>query len=201
MTIPVALRLSPAWRASSKLGVTARWWTGGLLLAAGLAKTYDHLHWVFPPVLGWHPPPLFLIGWAGGELALATSLLLTVQPRLMRGLALGLFTGFLVLVMMELILGTTTCGCLGRWSPSPWIMLPVDVMTVILLLAWRPPTSRWTQSVWLRWSLVTALPLMATWLALAAPNPTPELDQGRGYRGPPSHDGRNAQVMEQPAAR
>lgn len=60
-------------------------------------------------------------------------------PRLARLMAVVMLFAFIVVLVNEMIAGNIgSCGCLGSFSPPPWIMLAIDVLLLILVVGIRP---------------------------------------------------------------
>lgn len=60
-------------------------------------------------------------------------------PKLARLAALFITGVFCIVLIGELAAGHTSCGCLGAYSPSPWIMLAIDGALFLGLLIFTPP--------------------------------------------------------------
>ena len=62
-------------------------------------------------------------------------------PKLARLMAVLMLVSFVLVLLNEMIAGNlTSCGCLGSYSPPPWLMLAIDVGLLILVVAIRPAT-------------------------------------------------------------
>lgn len=60
-------------------------------------------------------------------------------PKLARGAGLTILGIFILVLISEIAAGHTNCGCLGSYSPSPWIMLAIDGAMFLGLLLLPPP--------------------------------------------------------------
>ena len=47
-------------------------------------------------------------------------------PRFARLMAGWMLCVFVAVLAAEIARGATSCGCLGAWSPPPWVMLAID---------------------------------------------------------------------------
>ncbi len=180
---------SPAIAAAPSSSVrwptVGRWWAGALLLFAGLVKSRDAWLWKFPRVFEWHFDVWVWVMVACVEVGLGLALLAGVAPRLFRWVVLALFVGFLGLTISETVKGETMCGCIGRWSPPPWVMALVDAATLWVLWRWKPQAGvdpdPWRLT---RWAAVLMPVLTLAIILPNAPNPyPPSPDGGRGYGG------------------
>ncbi|MBG85130.1 MAG: hypothetical protein CMJ40_11375 [Phycisphaerae bacterium] len=53
--------------------------------------------------------------------------------------ALLMLSVFVIVLAMELITGNmTNCGCLGSYSPPPWVMLLIDCVLLLLVITMNP---------------------------------------------------------------
>ena len=53
--------------------------------------------------------------------------------------ALLMLSVFVIVLAMELLSGNmTNCGCLGSYSPPPWVMLLIDAVLLFLVITMRP---------------------------------------------------------------
>ncbi len=60
-------------------------------------------------------------------------------PKLARLMSVLMLTAFVLVLVNELIAGNlTNCGCLGSFSPPPWVMLAIDLVLLILVIAIKP---------------------------------------------------------------
>ena len=57
-------------------------------------------------------------------------------PRLARGTAVFMLGVFCLVLLYEIFNGNVTnCGCLGGFSPPPWLMLAIDLTLLVLVIA------------------------------------------------------------------
>lgn len=59
-------------------------------------------------------------------------------PRLARWMAVWMLGCFCLILLAELAAGRTKCGCLGAYSPSPWLMLAIDGTLLLGVVVFRP---------------------------------------------------------------
>jgi hypothetical protein len=60
-------------------------------------------------------------------------------PRLARLMAVFMLGAFILVLVNEMIMGHGgSCGCLGSFSPPPWVMLAIDLILLILVVAIPP---------------------------------------------------------------
>lgn len=60
-------------------------------------------------------------------------------PKLARPAGIAIMGIFLLVLIWEIASGHTSCGCLGAFSPSPWIMLAIDGALFMGLIALPTP--------------------------------------------------------------
>jgi len=60
-------------------------------------------------------------------------------PRFARFMSIWMLSVFVVILIAEIVAGNTACGCLGSFSPSPWAMLGIDGVLLLLVLLFKPP--------------------------------------------------------------
>lgn len=79
---------------------------------------------------------LFLATLIGLEF-LAAAVMLFIRP-LARAMATFMLVCFCAILLAEIMNGSATCGCLGAWSPSPWVMLAIDGTLLLGVLLLKP---------------------------------------------------------------
>lgn len=62
-------------------------------------------------------------------------------PRFARLMAIWMLACFCVILIGEILAGNTACGCLGAYSPSPYVMLAIDGVLLLLVLLFKPPAA------------------------------------------------------------
>ena len=65
---------------------------------------------------------------------LAVSVMFFLKP-FARVMAIFMLTSFCLILLNEIRGGATSCGCLGTFSPSPWMMLSIDGVLLLWYLA------------------------------------------------------------------
>lgn len=60
-------------------------------------------------------------------------------PRFARFMAIWMLAVFCLILIAEIAAGNTACGCLGAYSPSPYMMLAIDGTLLLLVLLFKPP--------------------------------------------------------------
>lgn len=141
-------------RASSPRPAVQRGWSrrsipvliGALLVTAAVFKT--HRLWKEPDLSAQRllESPWFQVVLIEVEFVLGAALLLQIQPRLCKVLAIGLFTAFLSTVLPQAIEGRVSCACLGNVELSPWLAAGVDLASLLLLFCWPARNLRLSQS-------------------------------------------------------
>jgi hypothetical protein len=58
-------------------------------------------------------------------------------PRVARYMAIWMMGCFCLILLNEIRVGHTACGCLGSFSPSPWVMLSIDASLLLGVLFFR----------------------------------------------------------------
>ena len=71
--------------------------------------------------------------------------LMWFAPRLAKPTAVFMLVCFCVILLAEILSGNTACGCLGAYSPPPWVMLLIDgsLLLGVLLFATSPGQGPW----------------------------------------------------------
>ncbi|MDG2423618.1 MAG: hypothetical protein P8M22_06550 [Phycisphaerales bacterium] len=70
---------------------------------------------------------------------IAAIVIMLFIPKFARLIAVLMLAAFVLVLINELISGNlTNCGCLGSYSPPPWLMLAIDLLLLILVIAIRP---------------------------------------------------------------
>lgn len=78
------------------------------------------------------------------ETALGLGLVVGLAPGVLRWVAIATFAVFFEVSLYQGIMGYGRCGCLGRVTVSPWLMLAVDCVALTALVLWQPrATPRW----------------------------------------------------------
>jgi hypothetical protein len=111
-----------------------RWVAGWLLVVAAAlkaAKLIAEPGVVFTQPLGRY----FLPTQCGVELAIGLLLLFGINWRILRWLAIILFTGFAAYSLYLAISGRTSCGCFGPIYVNPWWTFGLDVAVTLGLLS------------------------------------------------------------------
>ncbi len=102
------------------------------------------------------------------EFALGLWLLSGLHARLARYVVMFLFFTFLEIALYQALADERSCGCLGKLSVHPWIMVFVDSICLLLLVIWHPPRNGAT--IWShRWRLVT---VVAVFILFSVPGTT-----------------------------
>ena len=85
---------------------------------------------------------------------LAVSVMIFLK-QLARPMAIFMLTCFCLILLNEIRGGATNCGCLGTFSPSPWMMFAIDgvLLLGIVIFATKPTTTLLSA----RWSIGAAL--------------------------------------------
>jgi hypothetical protein len=73
------------------------------------------------------------------ELAAALWLFSELHARVIRLLLVLMFLGFFEVSLYQGFKGAPSCGCFGKVSVPPWWMVPLDGLTLVALVLWRPP--------------------------------------------------------------
>ncbi len=60
-------------------------------------------------------------------------------PRLARAAAIFMLAVFCIVLIVEMLRGSTSCGCLGGASPPPWLMLIIDGALLLGVVLFAPP--------------------------------------------------------------
>ncbi|MCH2139905.1 MAG: hypothetical protein MK100_02590 [Phycisphaerales bacterium] len=67
---------------------------------------------------------------------IAAVLIMVLLPRLAREVAIFMLSVFCLVLLYEIFNGNVTnCGCLGSYSPAPWLMLSIDLAMLIAVIA------------------------------------------------------------------
>jgi hypothetical protein len=129
----VAEPLSPlrAFNSASWTALGVRWIAAALLIFAAVLKAWD--------LITAHPfanpsSRLAILALIEFELLLGGLLLINAMPKLAWAIALLTFMIFAGVSGRQAMLGAPSCGCFGRASVSPRIIVAVDLAIVLLLL-------------------------------------------------------------------
>ncbi len=152
-----------------------------------------------------------LLDGMGIDLYLALFLFITIEfaavavmlliPRLARLAAVVMLGTFCLVLVYEIFNGNvTSCGCLGSFSPPPWLMLSIDLALLILVVALpvRPLRVARDQIAWAIATVLTVALGLVTFArvgALSGGVVTPAIDAGQQTPGDPG-----ATTDPQPAA-
>ncbi|MCH2152697.1 MAG: hypothetical protein MK089_05090 [Phycisphaerales bacterium] len=96
----------------------------------------------------------------------AAILIMLFVPKLARLMAVLMLASFVLVLLNEMIAGNlTNCGCLGSYSPPPWLMMAIDVGLLILVVAIRPATLGSSCAARLGWVQASIFFLVASLIA------------------------------------
>jgi hypothetical protein len=65
-------------------------------------------------------------------------LVIALLGRVSRVAAAFMLAAFCLVLLREIFAGSTSCGCMGSISPSPWVMLAIDAAMLVGVLAFKP---------------------------------------------------------------
>jgi hypothetical protein len=112
---------------------------GGLLLTAAGLKGYSLATQPTPPNAGILASRPFLIAVVEMEAAVGLWLLSGLRRQTARRVALGLFGAFFAVALFKTLNGDASCACFGAAIEiSPKMMLLVDILSILLLIAYAP---------------------------------------------------------------
>ncbi len=123
-----------------------------LLAAAGLKSLYS-LPKSFPFSSMW-----LAMGIVSLETLLGFWLVSGILPGWARVAALGLFGGFAVFNLKQVIAGRVSCACFGPVTLEPWGALTLDIASIVLLVTWKPPALILGRFTGLATAILLALP-------------------------------------------
>ncbi len=122
-----------------------------------------------------------LIDSAGIDLYLALSVFITIElaavavmvliPRLARVSAMVMLGTFCLVLLFEIFNGNlTSCGCLGSFSPPPWLMLSIDLALLIAVVALpaRPLRLASDRVAWAVATIITVVLALVTFSRVGA---------------------------------
>ena len=97
-------------------------------------------------------------------------------PPLARWVGVAMLTAFVPVLIGDIALGASTCGCFGAVKVSPWVTLVTDVTFLLglLILGRREPRLALTPNLPTSWALVAgAWSLLSVVVAFGVPAPAP----------------------------
>jgi hypothetical protein len=65
-----------------------------------------------------------------------------------RAMAIFMLASFCLILLGEIAKGSDTCGCLGTFSPSPWLMLAIDGVLLLGVILFAPPAGERQTPAW-----------------------------------------------------
>ena len=102
-------------------------------------------------------------------------------PPLSRWIGVAVLTAFVPVLIGDLLLGASSCGCFGAVEVSPWVTLVMDVTFLLglLILGRREPRLAMTRDLPTSKVLIAGVwSLFSVVLAFGLPAPAPNLDGG-----------------------
>jgi hypothetical protein len=123
-------------RPKANRGSLARFYGGALLITAASLKTYQL---ATNPALG----ALYGSRWLSAgliqyEYVLAVWLISGQWSKWCRRIAIATFVAFAVVAGYLAVTSAASCGCFGDIAVSPWIVVGVDCVSVLLMWHWKP---------------------------------------------------------------
>ncbi len=138
--------------------------------------------------------PAALIKWCGGlgidlmfvlrfEIAaeLIVAGVMVLLPPLARWIGVAMLTAFVPVLVGDLLLGASSCGCFGAVKVSPWVTLVTDVtfLSGLLFLGRQEPRLAMTRDLPTSKVLIAGVwSLLSVVLAFGLPAPAPTVDGG-----------------------
>lgn len=111
-----------------------------------------------------------------------------------RAMAIFMLTCFCLILIGEIVMGSSTCGCLGAFSPPPWVMLAIDGVLLLGVILFAPPSAKSPGRAWPAVAAAVAtLALAGTTFALLLPraNGSQVAKNGNGHTTPENGNGTN----------
>ena len=138
--------------------------------------------------------PAAMIKWCGGlgfdlmsvlRFSIATELIvagaMVLLPPLARWVGVAMLTAFLPVLIGDLLLGASSCGCFGAVKVSPWVTLVTDVTFLLglLVLGRREPRLALTPNLPTSKVLVAGVwSLLSVFMAMSPSAPAQDLNGG-----------------------
>jgi hypothetical protein len=149
--------------------------------------------------------PAALIKWCGGlgidlmfvlrfEIAveLIVAAVMVLLPPLARWVGVAMLTAFVPVLIGDIALGASSCGCFGAIKVSPWVTLVTDVTFLfgLLVLGRREPRLALTPNLPTSWVLIAGVwSLLSVVVAFGVPAPAPIAGAGSENRSATAGNG------------
>jgi hypothetical protein len=143
--------------------------------------------------------PAAMIKWCGGlgidlmfvlRFLIAAELIvagvMVLLPPLARWVGIAMLTAFMPVLIGDIALGASSCGCFGAVKVSPWVTIVTDVTFLfgLLILGRREPRLALTPNLPTSWVLVAgAWSLLSVVAAFGVPAPAPTASAGSAAAG------------------
>jgi hypothetical protein len=138
--------------------------------------------------------PAALIKWCGGlgidlmfvlrfsiAFELIVAAVMVLLPPLARWVGVAVLAAFMPVLIGDIVLGASSCGCFGAIKVSPWVTIVMDVTFLLgmLILGWREPRLALTPDLPTSRVLAAgAFSLLSVVVAFGLPAPAPTADGG-----------------------
>jgi len=85
-------------------------------------------------------------------------------PKLARTAAVVMLSTFLVVLIVAIARGETSCGCLGDHSLAPWTMFIIDASLLLAIIVFKPRMSRCNKSKTKRGLVGSSVFILVAWI-------------------------------------